>query len=201
MFTARRTKSWIVYAAVTLAILALAGCGDNKPPAAGTNITGAMPKLEFHMIRASDGAAVSAKDYRGKVVLLYFGYTNCPDVCPLTLADLADALHRLGAKANKVAVLFVTVDPNRDTLPIMKQYAAAFAPQMVGLRGTQNAIASLARRYRVAYDVTPASKNHPYTVNHSSAVFFFDPKGRARIVTTQTNDTAAIAADIKGLLR
>jgi protein SCO1/2 len=178
-----------------------AACGNSTPPPrVGTDITGAMPSLEFHMTRANDGAEVSAKDYRGKIVLVYFGFTNCPDVCPLTLANLAEAVRKLGPKAKDVDILFVTVDPDRDTLPILKEYAAAFSPEMVGLRGTKNAIAVLARRYRVAYDVTPAKGNHPYTVNHSSAVFFFDEKGHARIVSTQTDDTQAIAANIEGLL-
>jgi len=155
-----------------------------------------MPKLEFAMTRASDDAAVTAHDYRGRVVLLYFGYTHCPDICPATLANLADVLHRLGARAKDVAVLFVTVDPNRDTLPILKSYTNAFAPQIDGLRGSPDALAALARRYRVAYGVT----ENPYTVMHTSAVFFFDPKGRARLVTMSTENTADVAADIKRLL-
>jgi protein SCO1 len=161
-----------------------------------TDISGVMPKLEFAMMRASDGAAVTAYDYRGRVVLLYFGYTHCPDICPATLANLSDALHRLGARAKNVAVLFVTVDPNRDTLPILKSYTNAFAPQIDGLHGSPDALAALARRYRVAYSVT----SNPYIVMHSSAVFFFDAHGRARLVTMTTDDAAGVTADIKRLL-
>ena len=84
---------------------------------------------------------MTAADYRGRVVILYFGYTNCPDICPTTLANLADMLGQLGPDADKVRVLFVTVDPNRDTLPVMKKYVAAFAPQIDGLRGSDNALA------------------------------------------------------------
>jgi protein SCO1 len=179
-----------------ICIVFLAGCSPG--PWHATNITGAMPRLEFLLTRASDGAAVTGADYRGRVALLYFGYTHCPDVCPETLADLADMLNRLGHDADKVRVLFVTVDPNRDTLPIMKKYAAAFAPQVVGLHGTPDELASLARRYRVAYSV---KTDPPYQVMHSSAVFFFDASGRARLVTLSTQDTEGLAADVRRLLK
>src|SRR5205823_8332585 len=143
-----------------------------------------LPRLSFHMNRASDGAAVSGDSYRGKVVALYFGYSHCPDVCPTTLANLSEMLARVGSP--DVAVLFVTVDPARDTLPVLKQYAAAFSPQMDGLRGSDNQLADFARRYRVAYTVEAGP---PYEVMHSNAVFFFDRTGKARLVTTSTDDT------------
>ncbi len=108
------------------------------------------------MTDAMTGQKVTAADFRGKVVLLYFGYTQCPDFCPTTLTNLTHVLDRLGARAKDVRVLFVTVDPNRDTLPVLKQYAAAFGPQVVGLRGTPDELANLARRYRVGYSVMPA---------------------------------------------
>ncbi len=174
-------------------ILLLAGCGPEKPWHA-TNITGSMPKLAFSMMRASDGNAVTADNYRGRVVMLYFGYPHCPDGCPATLANLSDVLNKLGPDADKVRVLFVTVDPNRDTLPLLKQYTQAFAPQIDGLRGTDNQLADLARRYRVAYRVTTKPD---YVVMHTSAVFIFDADGRARLVTLDTNDTAGLADDLR----
>ena len=177
-------------------LTALAGCGGGKPWHA-TDITGSMPALDFAMTRASDGAEVTAADYRGRVTILYFGYTHCPDICPATLANLSDMLNRLGPDAGKVRVLFVTVDPNRDTPAVLKQYAAAFAPQVEGLRGSDNALADLARRYRIAYSV----KTQPtYEVMHSSAVFFFDATGRARLVTLSTDNTAGLAEDVKRLI-
>lgn len=175
------------------ALFCLAGCGPEKPWHA-TDITGAMPDLSFRMTRASDGLAVGPDDYRGRAVLLYFGYTHCPDVCPTTLANLADVLKRLGRDAEKVRVLFVTVDPDRDTLDVLKQFAAAFAPQVDGLRGSDNALADLARRYRVAYAV---KKTPDYVVTHTSAVFVFDDQGRARLVTTDTTDTAGLTEDVR----
>jgi protein SCO1/2 len=181
------------YAALFLALM-LAACGRSGFHM--TDISGAMPRLDLHMTRASDGAAVGGETYRGKVVVLYFGYTNCPDVCPATLANLADMLGRLNSK--EIQILFVTVDPKRDTLAALKEYARAFSPQIEGLRGTDNQLADLARRYRVAYSVDSKS---PYTVMHSNAVFFFDPTGRVRLVTTDTTDTAAMADDVTRLLR
>ena len=153
-----------------------------------TDISGGMPKLDFRLTRAADGAPVTGETYRGKVVVLYFGYTNCPDVCPTTLANLTDMLGKLNSP--DVRVLFVTVDPARDTVAVLKQYAAAFSPQIEGLRGSDNQLAELARRYRVAYTV---DKGPPYQVMHSNAVFFFDRDGRARLVTTDTTNTAAMA--------
>ena len=176
---------------VAALLLLLAGC--SKPSWHMTDISGAMPKLDFHM--TSSGKPVSAADYHGKVVALYFGYTHCPDVCPTTLASLTDMLGRV--KSPDVAVLFVTVDPDRDTDAVMADYAKAFSPQVVGLRGSDNQIAALARTYRVAYSV---KKGPPYEVNHSNAVFFFDRTGKARLVTTDTNDSAAMAEDVKRLL-
>ncbi len=162
-------------------VLPVAAC-DPKTKWHEQDITGVLPSLSFAMTDATTGQPVTAADFHGKVALLYFGYTLCPDFCPTTLTNLADVLQRLGAHAGDVRVLFVTVDPNRDSLPIMKQYAAAFAPQMVGLRGTPDELAALARRYRVAYSVTPARNGHPYEVTHSSIVYVFDQNGDARPV-------------------
>ena len=187
--------------AALAACLMLAACDSHSAHWHGRDMTGVLPDLQFTMLRANDAKPVTQADYRGKIVLLYFGYTHCPDVCPLTLANLSEALRSIGPDAKQVRVLFVTVDPDRDRLPILKAYVNAFSPEMDGLRGTDNAIAALARRYRVAYSVKKATKDHPYEVNHSSAVFFFDRNGKARLVTLSTNDTQGIAADIERLIR
>src|SRR5689334_17571260 len=177
-------------AALLLALL-LAGC--SKPGWHMTDISGGMPKLDFQM--TADGKPVTAQNFRGKVVALYFGYTHCPDVCPATLANLTEMLGKVGSP--DVRVLFVTVDPDRDTDSVMSDYAKAFSPQVVGLRGSRNALADLARTYRVAYEV---KKGPPYEVMHSNAVFFFDKDSRTRLVTTDTANTAAMAEDVKRLL-
>jgi protein SCO1 len=179
---------------VLILALMLAACG--RQTFHMTDITGAMPRLDFHMTRASDGAAVTGERYRGRVVLLYFGYTSCPDVCPATLANIARMLAEVRSK--DVRVLFVTVDPNRDTLPTLKDYVAAFSPQIEGLRGSDNDLADVARRYRVAYSVNPKP---PYTVMHSNAVFVFDRDGRVRLVTTSTDDVAGMSEDVEKLLK
>jgi protein SCO1/2 len=186
--------------AAFIAVLALAACGRGEVRNGVSEIRGVMPDLSFNMTRANDGAAVTADSYRGKAVLLYFGYTHCPDACPTTLTNLAKVLHDLGPRAKDVRVLFVSVDPQRDTLPILKAYASTFAPQIDGLRGTEDQIAALARRYRVLYRVELASEGKDTDVMHSDSTFFFDPSGHARLVTTSTDDPKEIAADIERVL-
>ena len=177
--------------AALLVALLLAGC--SRPAWHMTDIAGALPRLAFHL--SHDGKPVSGADFRGKVVALYFGYTHCPDVCPQTLANLADMLNRVASP--DVTVLFVTVDPNRDSAAILDAYTHAFSPQMLSLRGTPNELAAMARAYRVAYSV---DKGPPYEVMHSNAVFFFDRSGKSRLVTMDTSDTNGMAEDVKRLL-
>ncbi|MGH6870956.1 MAG: SCO family protein [Rhizomicrobium sp.] len=177
-----------------LAVLLLAACSRGETRPGVTDITGAMPRLSFVMTRANDGAGATAADYRGKAVVLYFGYTNCPDECPATLANLTLALKALGPRAQNVRVLFVTVDPARDTLAALKAYVNAFAPQIDGLRGTPDEIDKLTRRYRVLYSVKPAPSGEE--VMHSDAVFLFDKIGAAREVMLTTDDTKAVVGDL-----
>jgi protein SCO1/2 len=168
------------------------------------DVAGTSPALDFTMQRASDGKTVTQADYRGDVVLLYFGYTYCPDVCPLTLSNLDSVMDRLGQRATGVRVLFVTVDPDRDSLAVLKQYTASFGPRIVGLRGDQDALAVLARRYRIAYSVTKPVDGKPYEVSHSSAIYAFDGTGAARLLipsmASQSPDIDGTAADLGRLL-
>ncbi|MEJ2626207.1 MAG: SCO family protein [Pseudolabrys sp.] len=175
-----------------------------SPPAKAWNsddVSGALPKLAFTMKRASDGKTVTAADYKGKVVLLYFGYTFCPDVCPTTLLNITTMLKKMGKKADDVRVLFVTVDPNRDTLPVLKQYTDAFASEVVGLRGTPSALANLAKRYRVSYSVTPAHDGKPYTVTHGAAVYVFTRAGDIKLLVTRLSKPGAKLAPGEADLR
>ena len=149
-----------------------------------SDITGAVPPLTFTMTRASDGKTVTAADFRGKIVVLFFGFTHCPDICPATLINLTTMLKKLGNKADDVRVLFVTVDPERDTLPLLKQYTESFAPQVEGLRGTANELGNLAKRYRVAYAVTPTKDGKSVDVSHGAAVYVFDRTGEAKLLFT-----------------
>ena len=169
-----------------------------------TDLTGAMPDLDFTMTSAATGKTVTAAAFKGKVTLLYFGYTFCPDVCPTTLANVTTVLKNLGKKADEVRMLFVTVDPNRDSLPVLKQYTAAFATQMVGLRGTDDQLVALAKRYRVAYSVTPAKGDKPYAVTHSSAIYVFDQTGKVRLLissmASSSPDIDGATADLRQLI-
>lgn len=181
----------------------LAGC-QAKERWHNIDITSEYPQLQFTMADAHGGGIVSAASFLGRTVLLYFGYTDCPDVCPLTLGNIAKILDGLGPLASWVRVLFVTVDPNRDSLVTLKAYTAQFAPQIVGLRGTPDQLAALARTYRIAYSVTPASPGHSYEVTHSAAVYAFDAKGAARLLipslASTKPDIAGTTADLRQLI-
>ena len=181
-------------------ILGLTACGQNSSGWHSTNITGILPPLKFSMLRVNDDHEVTAANYRGDIVLLYFGYTNCPDICPTTLTNLSEMLRRIGPAAANVRVLFVSVDPSRDRPKILKAYVHAFSPYMDGLLGSPNSIAILARRYRVAYTVHKATAHRPYEVDHSAAVFIFDRFGRARLVTLSTSNVNGLASDVVRLL-
>lgn len=156
------------------------------------NVTGwGLPRLAFTMTDANTGREVSARDFHGQVVLLYFGYTNCPDVCPMTLHNIALVLGRLGPNAGRVRALFVTVDPDRDTLPVLHKYTRLFAPGIVGMRGTANQLASLASRYHIGYSVSAPTAAHPYEVDHSSVIYVFDARGRARLLIPSLDSSTA----------
>ncbi|HEV7997318.1 MAG TPA: SCO family protein [Stellaceae bacterium] len=197
----QRRAACLVAAGLWLALLA--GCG-NPAKWHSIDVSGSLPPLSFTMARASDGKETTEADYRGKIVLLYFGYTNCPDQCPTTLSNLAEILRRLGPAARLVRALFVSVDPNRDTPPVLAAYVRNFAPQIEGLRGPPDQLAALARRYRVVYSVTPATNGHPYEVTHSSAIYVFDGSGAARLIIASldstTPDIAGTTADLKRLV-
>jgi protein SCO1/2 len=185
-------------AAALLALAALAGCERPQAPFGVQDVTGLLPALRFKLTD-QDGRQVSAADFRAKVVRLYFGYTNCPDVCPTTLAVLERAVESLGSGAAQVRVLFVSVDPARDR-PVLKRYVSAFGPEVVGLCGDDAALDALARRYRVAYHREPPDSRGYYAVDHSSAVFVFDRHGRARLLADQKSMPTIIGADLRRLI-
>jgi len=178
-------------------MLALAACGGRTWDT--RDITGLMPDLRF-TLHDTQGHTVHAATYGNKIKLLYFGYTHCPDVCPLTLADIAGALRTIGARPGAVQVLFVSVDPGRDTLPLLHHYAQAFGPWFVGLTGTQAQLESLSKRYRVSYSYGKPDARGDYVVNHSAAIFVFDGKNRARLLMNHTNGKQAMAHDLRQLI-
>ena len=139
-------------------------------------------------------------DYRGRVVVLFFGYTHCPDVCPTTLTQLAQARRLLGPDAGRVQVLFVTLDPERDTAQLLARYAPAFDPSFVGLTGTQPHIEAAAREFKVFFQKVTGPTSDSYTLDHSSGSFVFDPQGRIRLYLPDRAQPDQIAADLKRLL-
>jgi cytochrome oxidase Cu insertion factor (SCO1/SenC/PrrC family) len=148
-----------------------------------------------------NGRQVSDRDFRGKYMLVYFGYTYCPDVCPTTLSDVADALDRLGAKADRLQPIFITVDPKRDTTAVMKQYTASFSPRLIGLTGSQEQIADVAREYRVYYaEHRTGPGPNDYAMDHSSVLYLMGPDGKFVAPIQADEDGAQIAADLNRLM-
>jgi protein SCO1/2 len=147
-----------------------------------------------------DGRSVTKSDYRGKWLLVYFGYTSCPDVCPATLTELGQALKELGPAAKRVQAIFITVDPVRDTAPVLKRYLKAFDPRIVGLRGDGDATEAAAKSFHVYYRARSFGHGQ-YTVDHSSYVYVLDPKGRFVQLLAPDSPGHRIAEDVKKLVR
>jgi protein SCO1 len=147
------------------------------------------------------GNRVSDKDFRGKYMLVYFGYTFCPDVCPTTLGAVADAMDKLGPAASRIQPLFITVDPKRDTPPVVRQYAAAFGPRIIGLTGTPEEIAAVAKAYRVYY-AEHRTGNGPddYSMDHSSVLYLMNPNGGFVAPVRADLSGDEIAANLKKLM-
>ncbi|WP_136246921.1 SCO family protein [Halomonas borealis] len=179
------------------ATLALSGCSD--PNWRTTDISEIMPSLDFTLVD-ENGQTVDADDYLGKTTLLYFGFTHCPDVCPTTLARLTAATKQLDEDLrDDVQVLFVSVDPARDTPEVMDRYTAAFGPQFIGLSGETEQIDALTNRYRVTYSHGEKDDSGNYDVTHSSAVFAFDAEGDAQLLMRDSDPMENIVADIRRL--
>ncbi len=167
----------------------------------GKDISGLMPDLQFELVN-DRGESVNEADYAGKVSLLFFGFTYCPDICPTTLAQLAAAIRNLPEDVQQqVQVLFISVDPARDNGERLSQYAGAFGEQVAGLSGSQEQLQTLTRRYRVTYGYGEADENGDYNVSHSSAVFAFDNTGRVRLLIREDLSAAQIADDLQKLLK
>jgi protein SCO1/2 len=182
------------------ASLPLSAAQGEDQPWHDIDVTGTSPSLDFTMQATPEGQTVSQGNYLGCVTMLYFGYTFCPDVCPLTLQNAAAALARTGGAAKHIRFLFVTVDPNRDTIPVLKTYVSLFGPDFIGLRGDADQLERLTKRFRIAYSVTPSDDPRKYEVTHSSAIYVFDRQGNARLLVpsmaSQTPDIDGLAADL-----
>ncbi|MFL9905823.1 SCO family protein [Paraburkholderia sp. RL17-337-BIB-A] len=182
------------------ALATLGGCTHPAEPWQLTNVTGHLPDLDF-TLTGDDGHAVTGDTFKGRASLVYFGYTHCPDVCPETMGRLMQVLGKLGPDAQKVRILFITVDPARDTPKALHDYVGAFDSQHAeGLTGTDWQIESLAKRYRVAYQMEKRAPNGDYEVTHSSAVYVFDQEGHARLLATDHDTPDAIAQDLRRII-
>jgi protein SCO1/2 len=182
------------------ATLALAGCGPAEPQFRSADITGTSYGRDF-ALTDHNGKAVTLADYRGKAVVLFFGYTQCPDVCPTTLSELAAAIEKLGPAGKDVQVLFVTVDPERDTQALLAQYVPAFNPSFVGLYGDAAALERTARDFRIVYRKQEGREPGSYTMDHSAGAFVFDPQGRLRLYVGYGQGADVFAHDLAELLR
>jgi protein SCO1/2 len=187
-------------ATATFAATLLAGCdrGPGKPSFKATDITGADYGRTL-ALNDHTGAPRTLADYAGNVLVLFFGFTQCPDVCPTMLATMADVMKRLGPDADRVRVLFVTLDPERDTQAVLAPYVAAFDPRFVGLWGNADATAKAAREFKVFYQKV-ALKTGGYSIDHSAASYVIDAKGRLRLYVRHQQTPDDIAADLKQVL-
>ena len=181
----------------------LAACdgtgGAKKAHFKATDITGADYGKSLALTDHT-GRARSLADWSGKVVVLFFGFTQCPDVCPTTLATLADVMKRLGTDADRVQVLFVTVDPERDTPAVLAPYVTAFDPRFLGLYGDKDATAKTTRDFKVFFQRVPGKTEGTYSIDHTAASYVLDGKGRLRLYVRHQQTGEDIAADIKALL-
>ena len=197
------TTSRRAFALGLAALALLAGC-DRLASKAGTptfhftDITGAefARKLDLPDV---DGKVRSLADWSGKVAVVFFGYTQCPDVCPTTMAELAQIRKLLGADGDKLQTVFVTIDPERDTPEILKAYLANFGPGVTALRGNAEQTAAAAREFKVFFAKVQGKSPGSYTMDHSAASFVFDPKGRVRLYIPYGADPKTLAADLKQL--
>lgn len=165
----------------------------------GVDLTGAKYARTLNL-SDQDGRARSLADFKGKVLVVFFGYTQCPDVCPTTMAEVAEVKKSLGADGDKVQGIFVTVDPERDTAQLLKAYLASFDPSFVGLRGSAEQTQAAAKEFKVFYAKVPGKTPESYTMDHTAASFIFDTEGRVRVYARYGAGAQPLADDIKLLL-
>lgn len=181
-----------------LLVIMLLSC--NKPLNwHASDVTGMLPDLEF-TLTGPDGTSVDANSLRGKPVLVFFGFTNCPDVCPTTLTQLSVVMKKLGPYAEDIQITLVSVDPGRDTPQVMKSYTTSFGPWLLGLTGSEQALSALRKSYGVYAAMESSDEKGNYNVMHSAAIFAFDARGRARLLISNVNDSDRVVSDIRQLI-
>jgi protein SCO1/2 len=181
-------------------LLALGACQQGKPDFRATDITGAEFGQDFALADHT-GKPRALADFRGRVVVMFFGFTHCPDVCPATLAELAAAVKKLGTDGDKVQVLLVTVDPERDTPQVLSQYVSAFNPRFLALRGTAEETARVAKEFKIIYQKVAGARPDSYTMDHSAGTYIFDTQGRLRLYVSYGQGPEVFAHDIALLLK
>lgn len=198
-----KRRSMLLAAAATGGAVLLSAC--DRPGSApkanfkATDVTGADYGKTLALTDHT-GRARTLADFSGKVVVLFFGFTQCPDVCPTTLSTMREAMKLLGDDAKRVQVLFVSVDPARDTPALLAQYVPAFDPSFLGLHADENSIAALAKEFKVFYAKQPGSTPGSYSIDHSTGSYAFDPQGHLRLLLRHGETPANVAADLKLLL-
>ena len=187
--------------AASILAFALLGC---SPKASFTNvdITGSTAFGKDFILLDPDGKTRTLEDFKGKVVVIFFGYTQCPDVCPTTLTEMEQAMNLLGPQSNQVQVLFVTVDPQRDTAAILKQYVPAFDPRFLGLRPADDAaLDKVTKDFKIYYKKVPGSSPGSYTIDHTAGSYAFDRNGQLRLFIKHAQGPQTLAQDLKELLK
>jgi protein SCO1/2 len=201
----RQALGRIAMVAATFGVAAIAGinltaCTEAKPTFNAVDITGADFAKDFSLTDAN-GRVRAMADFKGKVVVLFFGYAQCPDVCPTTMTEMAQVKQQLGSDGDRLQVLFVTVDPERDTPDVMKAYMGAFDPSFVALIPTPEQLPPLAKDYKVYYKKVEGKTPTSYSMDHSAASFVYDPQGRLRLYARYGAGVPAMVSDIKALLK
>lgn len=184
----------------SLVVLWFAGCGPSQPEFKNTDVTGADCCKDFRLTD-HNGKVRTLADFRGKAVVMFFGFTQCPDVCPTTMLEMKAVLQQLGADAQRVQVLFVSVDPERDTRELLSSYVPAFDAGFLGLYGDMETTARTAREFRVFYKKQPGTTPSSYTVDHTAGSYVFDPQGRVRLLVRHGDGGANLVADLRILLK
>jgi protein SCO1/2 len=193
------TRRALLGATLGTAGLLMAGCTEKVEPFAGIDITGADYATGFSLTD-HNGQPRTLADFKGKAVVLFFGFTQCPDVCPTSMSELAEAKRLLGADGERLQGLFVSIDPERDTPEVMKQYMASFDPSFLALYAAPDKLPELARSYKIYYKKVEGPTPTSYTMDHSAGSYVYDPQGRIRLYHRYGTGAAALAGDLKKLL-
>lgn len=195
---ARSAMRFLFYSFLTLTLFA---CSP-KQSFKNVDITGSKAFGTDFSLVDPDGKVRTLADFKGKVVLMFFGYTQCPDVCPTTLTEMQQVMTLLGPQSDKVQVLFVTVDPERDTASILKQYVPAFDTRFLGLRpADEAALEKVTKDFKIYYKKVPGSSPGSYTMDHTAGSYAFDPEGRLRLYIKHAQGPETLAHDLKELLK